>query len=144
MKEIENLEIKDKTIDDYESTDLEKLSDTICYLVAEMAAERFQEAVKGMNQKSINALAKSLEVGARVKGSVPLLKMFFLVAGDKCMADVMDFVGVCSEYDESAYDIFFDALADLDTMDWHLVESWLEDGYGDKYTPAMNPFLGGN
>lgn len=151
MKEKEGNVIEDKIIDEdmekdipeWEPTEVEQLSSSIGFFIAEMAAERFQAAVKGMDQKAINTLVRAIETGSRTLGAVPLLKMFFLVAGDKLMAEVIDLVGVCAEYDECAYDMFYDALTDTDIMDWHLVESWLEEEFGDDYSPAGNPFEGG-
>ena len=134
----------EKDNDDWEPTEVEQLSDCISYCVAEMVANRFQAAVKGMDQRAINALVRAIEAGSRAYGSVPLLKMFFLIAGDKLMAEVIDLVGVCAEYDDCAYDMFYDYLIETDIMDWNVIESIFEEKCGDEYTPKEYPFEGGN
>ena len=112
-------EYADDTIDDYELSDVEKLSDMITYILAEMAAKRFREKVKDMSQKEINVLVRPLDCRSP-KFTYGMLKLFFLVSGDKNMAEVLDLVSVCAEYDECAYDSFYDYFVDTDIMDWHL------------------------
>ena len=120
----------DDTIDDYELSDVEKLSDMITYILAEMAAKRFQEKVKGMSKKEINVLVRPLDCRSP-KFTYGMLKMFFLVSGDKNMADILDLVNVCAEYDECAYDSFYDYFVDTDIMGWHLLESLMKEGDAD-------------
>lgn len=112
-------EYADDTIDDYKLSDVEKLSDMITYILAEMAAKRFREKVKDMSQKEINVLVRPLDCRSP-KFTYGMLKLFFLVSGDKNMAEVLDLVSVCAEYDECAYDSFYDYFVDTDIMDWHL------------------------
>ena len=107
-------------------------------MIADLAANRFKEMTKELDQKKINVLARGID-RCRPVEAIALLKMFFLVAGDKSLADIMDIIDMCADYDEIAYDLFFDSFADTDIMDWNLVDSWLEDECGDEWDPIKFP-----
>ena len=114
--------------DDMEMTPVEELTGLIISQLVYSAYRSFDEMIDGL------AIATIKDILCRMNHSsndlaVRMLQSMFLITGNVSAAEELDIIGICAEFDDSAYDLFIDELFQTDLFDWFLVEKCLEDAY---------------
>lgn len=98
-------------------TPVEEMSNLIMSQLAISAYESFEEMTDGMDANIVE------EVILRMKYSdnsvaVRKLQSMFLVTGNVRAAEELDLIGICADFDDSAYDVFIDELFDTEMFRW--------------------------
>ena len=79
-----------------------------------------------LSTEAMLAITKCL-LGAGSDGLVSMLKAIFLSCGMNDVANELNLLDICKEYEEDAAFFFDDAFWDTDAMDWYSIENLIRD-----------------
>lgn len=107
-------------------SDEEQMSCDIAMQLAFMTEERFEDLVDDLTFRTVKKLVRRIG-NSDPKSAVKMLQSMFLTYDMADMADALDILNICADYDEDAYSVFVQVLFDTDVFDWFSVECMLDD-----------------
>ena len=79
--------------------------------------ESFEEMTDGMDANTVEEIILRMKYADNSE-AVRMLQSMFLVTGDVRAAEELDLIGICADFDDSAYDVFIDELFDTEMFRW--------------------------
>lgn len=115
-----------------------QLSCDIVAKLAFMTEERFEDMVDELGFTTVKQLVRRIE-GVDAETSVRMLQAMFLTYGMADMADALDILDACADYDDDVYLLFIGDLFDSDIFDWFSLENMFDD-YREKEPDDAHPW----
>ena len=98
-------------------TPVEEMSNLIMSQLAISAYESFEEMTDGMDANTVEEIILRMKYADNSE-AVRMLQSMFLVTGNVRAAEELDLIGICADFDDSAYDVFIDELFDTEMFRW--------------------------